>query len=373
MKILFCLGEHYKNKIAGAEIQSILLASELKKMGNEVFYICNGKSFSNKSFIDDYGIKIFYIKKPFKNIKTLHYLHIHKIYTLLDTIKPDIIYQRGDYHFIDIISTYGKKRGIPVVTALSMERHCRKPKLYITPSLPFQIINRKLIYRYYSYSSKIICQTEHQKKLFKENYGIESIIIPLGHEVPENIPKKENIPTIIWVANIKPLKRPEIFIELAKRMCDTNARFIMIGRPHDQRYYQNMITEIDLIKNLKYLGERDFDTTNDHIARSWILVSTSESEGFSNTFVQAWMRGTPVISMNADPDDMISKGGLGMMASSIEVLEEKIRYMIDHPESIKKIGEKAREKSYELYDIRKIAKELEKVFINNTQGVAKTR
>ena len=153
MKILFCLGEHYKNKIAGAEIQSILLASELQKLGNEVFYICKGKYFSNKPFIDDYGIKIFHIKKPFKNIKTLHYLHIHKIYSLLNTIKPDIIYQRGDYHFIDIISTYGKERGIPVVSALSMERHCHKQKVYLSPSLIFQIINSTVSQNLYPHNT----------------------------------------------------------------------------------------------------------------------------------------------------------------------------------------------------------------------------
>ncbi|MDG6224261.1 MAG: glycosyltransferase family 4 protein [Candidatus Thermoplasmatota archaeon] len=364
MKILFCLGEYYKDKIGGAEIQSSLLIKHLLSFGHEMVYLCQGDSFKLFPDIDDRGLKIYRIKRPFKRINTLHYLSKKKIYELLDKINPDIIYQRGDYHFIDIISTYGKERRIPVVSALSMERHCRKPKLYITPSLPFQIINRKLISRYYSYSSKIICQTEHQKKLFKDNYDIESIIIPIGHEIPESIPKKEKKPTIIWVANIKPLKRPEIFIELAKRMSDTGARFIMIGRPHDQRYYQNMKTEIDLIKNLKYLGERDFDTTNDHIARSWILVSTSESEGFSNTFVQAWMRGTPVISMNADPDDMISEHGLGMMAPTIDLLEKKIRHLIEHPEKIKIMGDRAKEISYDLYDIQKISRRLERVFLD---------
>jgi glycosyltransferase involved in cell wall biosynthesis len=65
------------------------------------------------------------------------------------------------------------------------------------------------------------------------------------------------------------------------------------------------------VPGLEYLGSLALDDVNQLLAGAHLLVNTSTHEGFSNTFIQAWLRAVPVVSLNADPDDLLESAGLG--------------------------------------------------------------
>ena len=48
--------------------------------------------------------------------------------------------------------------------------------------------------------------------------------------------------------------------------------------------------------------------------KSKILCNTSTSEGFPNTYVQALAYGVPIVTLNIDPDNIISKNNIGYNA-----------------------------------------------------------
>ena len=81
-----------------------------------------------------------------------------------------------------------------------------------------------------------------------------------------------------------------------------------------------MLSRIAALPNLSYLGELPIEKVNQEIAQSDVFVNTSAGEGFPNTFVQAWLRGVPVVSCFVDPDGCLSRAGAGIFAGDAKRL-----------------------------------------------------
>jgi glycosyltransferase involved in cell wall biosynthesis len=199
----------------------------------------------------------------------------------------------------------------------------------------------KMILDYAIHNSHcLIAQTKNQKRAVKENYNREvDAIIPNFQPFPKEIICKNSPIKIVWVANFKPIKQPELFIRLADDLSkmQINVEFIMIGNPAGrggnsrQHWQRSLETRIKRIPALTYLGGRTTDEVEQILAESHLLVNTSQYEGFSNTFIQAWMRCVPVVSLNSKPDGLLSDGKMGLLSGNYERLCKDVTRLIrDH-------------------------------------------
>lgn len=156
----------------------------------------------------------------------------------------------------------------------------------------------------------IFAQTEYQKEQLNIKYGLNSVIVKNSiRTLNYSNVKKEKI--ILWVGNFRKVKQPELFIELANKCYGSDWRFVMIGK--NDRYID--ITTLSDNK-IEMIGELDFDETKLWIQKASILVNTSKTEGFSNTFLEAWASKTLVVSLNVDTDKLLSERGYGVFANS---------------------------------------------------------
>jgi glycosyltransferase involved in cell wall biosynthesis len=148
----------------------------------------------------------------------------------------------------------------------------------------------------------------------------------------------------VWIANLKRLKNPRAFVRLAKRFEGRHdVRFTMVGDALEGgRWLEELLGDVEAVGNLSYLGPLDQEQVNDLLGRSDLLVNTSDFEGFSNTFIQAWMRRVPVVSLRVDPDGLLSERGLGRLSGDEEGLARDVAQLLDDRTLREGIGERAR-------------------------------
>ena len=123
----------------------------------------------------------------------------------------------------------------------------------------------------------------------------------------------------------------------------------MIGAPApSEKWFHEIQERIASMENLEYRGVQTQEQVNALLAQSHILVNTSLYEGFSNTFIQAWLHEVPVVSLSSSPDGLLDNGSLGYCASGdYDLLLESVRKLLNNSRVINDIGLKARQYALE--------------------------
>jgi len=298
----------------------------------------------------------------------------------LKIIKPDIIYSR-DSRRIGLYALFSKLlriplfygvnyyiEGVPFNFSFLIEKTLRCYKISNKlPSWPFfgYLTNKSL-----PYVDKIICQNHDQKNFLLKN-KLKSIIIFNGHPKPSERVNKTKPLLIVWIANIKRYKKqPDVFIDLARECQDLDAKFILCGRPSSDLDYQAKLeNDAQQLGNLIYLGEISNDEVNKLLSEASIIVNTSTAEGLPNTFIQAWLRETPAVTLYADPNNFITEEGIGLYSGNFEKMVENVRYLIKHEDIREEMGILAKRFANENFEIGNIGKKYIEIFqevIENT-------
>ena len=157
----------------------------------------------------------------------------------------------------------------------------------------------------------IIARSEYQRTELASRYGKDSVIVPNVFAVPPAPPTVEK-DSVLWVASSRPLKQPDVFLGLARAF--PHERFVMVMPPNDVALFERIREEARAIPNLDFVERVPFTEIQDYFDRAKVFINTSTVEGFPNTFVQAAMGSTPVLSLSVDPDGVLASGGFGRCA-----------------------------------------------------------
>jgi len=322
------LPTHWAAGFGGAEYQAQCLIDALEESGlYEITYIARDTNPDFKS--DQY--KIYNIGSQTFLSRYALFFDSYNLYKQLKSISPDIIYQRVGCSDTGVAARYARESGVEMVWHIALG----------TDLMPFQgSFSPKSIFKYIEYlllrygirnAPKIIAQTKHQDDLLYKNFGrrANAVVPNIHHSPKEPILKKTPI-KIVWVANLKPQKRPELFIRLARELNYLkDVKFIMIGKPQFKKTWINyLLDSASDISNFECVQDASFHQVNEILSKSHIFVNTSLIEGFPNTFIQSWMRKVPVVSLSINPDDVFSKQNVGFYSGSYEHLLKHVKRLV---------------------------------------------
>lgn len=341
-KVVILHPAHWEQAMGGAELQISYLTKELVRQGYEVHFIYENKGnrIENNIGINLYPLRKVRLRKWFGQ---RWFLYRNQIQVKLNKIKPDVIYSRFYSSWSGFAADFAYKNKSKHIWAVASDNDLYRQYQNVSFLRPFDIIEKIYMKKVFSRTTYILTQNDFQQNTLKKFYKRNGIKVnQLAESVKEeSIVKNNDQIRILWIANLKPLKRPELFIELVNHLCySSNVELIMIGRSDEK--YKQLITDCSKkCRNFNYRGEISNDEVNKELLHSHILVNTSDYEGFSNTFVQAWMRKVVVLSMNSNPDEIITKHHLGYICPTIDNLKEKIDFLINIPETLSEMGNRA--------------------------------
>lgn len=209
-------------------------------------------------------------------------------------------------------------------------------------------INREMITANFGFewgmrrAHRIIAQTRHQARRLKACHDRTALIIPNAFP-PRPRPAGPRA-AIVWIGRCAPVKRPDLFVNLARAIPEE--RFLMIApvaAGPSRALYDELAPRIAETANLEYRAGAALAEIDQVLDAAKLLVNTSDSEGYPNTFVQAMWSATPIASLRCDPDGMIAAHELGIAPrTDLPAFGDAIMEFLRDPATSRRAGEAAR-------------------------------
>jgi glycosyltransferase involved in cell wall biosynthesis len=284
------------------------------------------------------------------------------LYRALRTLKPHVIYQRVAGGYTGICAFYARQHHRTTRMIWHVAHTTDVTREHLDPGRNFLRPRFEKCSVEYGIrrTDRIVVQTHDQGRLLAANYGRQAdAVIPNFHPVATEQPDKSGPLTVVWIANLKLWKRPDVFVRLARSLADlSGVRFLMLGEPPagDTKWSSQLMQSIQATPNLEFLGHQSAASVNQFLARASIFVNTSVHEGFPNTFVQAWLRDAVVVSLSVNPDQVLNSQGVGIHAATEEGLEKAVRRLLIDPAARADYAKRGRAYAQSTHSVRNIGK-----------------
>ena len=359
-KICFILPHFHLEYSGGAEIQCYYLAQELIERNWEVHYLRESE-ITETQVMDGIAVHAIPRKKSY-----LKWQNDGIIRQKMQEIQADVWYNRATLAYLPFVVKGARSTGGKVVFAFSRDSQFNYAefretyqkwhmKLYAT-------VEQFFFFRSLKKTDRLLVQTRQQKQLLHEALSLPADHIYNAHPLEANpINELSRSSLILWIARIKHFKRPELFIELARRLQHTSFQFHLIGKLTGDPLSKRLEEEAATLPNLHLLGHQTSEEVHSALRNAKLLVSTSDVEGFSNTFIEAWLRGVPVMSLQVDPDNVIRDHGLGLVESDLDRFSQAIMQLMQSPEEWAELSERCETFARNHFDIKKAVDKLESV------------
>jgi len=277
--------------VGGAEVQQSMIAPALVRRGWRVSMISLDYGQPDAAVVQ--GVTVYRMNKPDEGIPVVRFIHprLTSLWRALKRVDADVYYQRTTAVYTAYVAQFCRLHGRRSVYAGASDVD------FVPGEEDIRYGRDRAIYRWgLRRMDEVIVQNEVQRETLRTHFGREGVLIPSCY-VPPAGAHADPAGYVLWTATVRPSKRAELLLEIARRL--PHVRFVMIGGPDPGRReaeYMRSVTEAAAgIPNLEVRGFVPFGEAERAFDGARVVVNTSLYEGFPNTFLQAWSRGVPTV------------------------------------------------------------------------------
>jgi glycosyltransferase involved in cell wall biosynthesis len=310
--------------IGGVEWQTSLTARWLASHGYAVSLVTWADGPPGDETID--GVRVVKVCRRDAGLRGLRFLHPRwtGLIAALGRADADVYYHNGAEEVTGQVGWWCRLKGRGFVFSSACDTDCDR-------RLPSLDARSRLLYRRGLRDAHArIVQTDTQQRMLRESFGLDSIVIPMpcpGPSDAEFVPRVAPASRrILWIARVTRQKRPDRLLDVARLRPDL--QFDLVGPSDGGEYAQGVLAAARSVPNVTVHGAVPREKARAFFAGSALLLSTSDFEGFPNTFLEAWSLGLPIVS-TFDPDTVIARHDLGFVAAEAADLARSIGSLLD--------------------------------------------
>ena len=262
-------------------------------------------------------------------------------YQFLASEQPDWLYWRGAEHWLGPVVELSRLARVRTIFAVAFDADLQPRRA---------LARRRQLWPLFAWGlrriDRIFVQYEDQLSMVPTQWRSKAFVVPsIANERDSFKTHSDREPVVAWVGVLRKPKRPDVLVNIIKEV--PSVSFVVCGGPSSHRsppgYSGGIIEELRKLPNVRYLGAVHPEVAQQAIGDAAVLLSTSDEEGFPNTFLEAWAMGTPVVSVKIDPDSIIERSRLGKVSATVGGAIEDIEALLASTEHRDEIGTRARE------------------------------
>lgn len=324
--------------VGGAEVQQATLARAFHAEGYRVTVL--SWDFGQPETCNIEGIRVCKIPSAEGGVPGIRFLHprLTALWDAMEHADADIYYQRCAGGYTGAAAAFTRRRQRRFVYAAAHDHD-----LLPGPGNILASWRERQIYAFgLRRADAVVVQNPAQARSYRQWMGRQAVMIPSCHAPPPGA-SADPEGCVLWVGMMRAWKRPELFLELARRL--PHLRFRMVGgpslEPHEREYYGRIAGEAGRLPNVEFIGFVPYADIDRHFDAARVFVNTSAAEGFPNTFLQAWARGMPSVSF-IDCGARDDEGEIGWRIDSIEGMARELKTLMEQDDAWRAQGERCR-------------------------------
>jgi glycosyltransferase involved in cell wall biosynthesis len=348
-------------KFGGAEVQTAFIAGALAGAGHDITLVV--ANLTDRMYMPYPAINAFNEKS---GVPGLRYVHprITGLWRALRKADADVYFQRNAGMVTGVVGSFCRKHGRKFIYGAASNTDFGADAVGVEDARDRYLFRRGL-----RRADGFVVQNETQLAACRATMTSPVAMIPNGVASASPAAGKAE-DRVLWVGGLRPVKRPEMLLELAQRLPDTGFTLVGAGPGANLDFAAGITARALQLPNMKVTGWLPQSEVIREVRGASLLVNTSSIEGFPNVYLEAWNHGVPVVAF-VDVDNLIAEHNLGLICESLDEMEGAVRSLLGDDALRREMGGRARDLVMERYSREALAPLYDAFFRDITRADSK--